>query len=52
MANKKNQKIRKHLTLEPETVRIILEIAKKEKRNENTVVDILVQEAAKLRAAS
>lgn len=39
-------KIHKHLTLEKRTVEIIKKIAAKEKRNQNSVVDRLVQEYA------
>jgi|GEM_PF-3227793 len=47
----KTTKIRKHYTLEPETVEIIKQIAKEEKRNENSVVDLLIQAAVKKEAS-
>jgi len=49
MDTKAAGKIRKNYTLEPKTVSIIKQLAKKEKRNFNTVVDILIQEAASQR---
>jgi len=46
MDTKRVEKIRRNYTLEPTTVSIIEQMAKEEKRNFNTVVDILIQEAA------
>lgn len=43
----KVKKIKKTWTLEPETVRLVEQWAKEQKRNENAIIDRLVQEAAK-----
>jgi len=43
----KIKKIKKTWTLEPATVKIVERWAKEQKRNENAIIDRLVQEAAK-----
>ena len=46
MTKNKTKKIKKTWTLLPETVKLIEKWAREEARNENTIVDRLVKEAA------